>query len=142
MQIRRLTIDEYEAMTELWRRAGLPFRPRGRDSKESIVIEMAANPEFFLGAFDQDRLIGVVILSCDMRKGWINRLATDPEYRSQGVARALIAQSERILRTSGIRVFCALIDADNTASKELFRKCGYTEHDDIAYFSKREAEET
>jgi ribosomal protein S18 acetylase RimI-like enzyme len=102
---------------------------------------MKANPEFFLGAFKRGHLIGVVILSCDMRRGWINRLAVDPEYRSQGVASALIMKSERTLRTSGVRIFCALVDADNTASKELFRKCGYVEHDEIAYFSKRDHEE-
>jgi ribosomal protein S18 acetylase RimI-like enzyme len=141
MHIQRLTINDYEAIINLWERAKLPFRPHGRDSKESISKEMNANPEFFLGVFERDRLVGVAILSCDMRKGWINRLAVDPEYRSQGVAKALIMESERILRTCGIKLFSALIDDDNTASKELFRKCGYIEHHGIAYFSKRDNEE-
>lgn len=138
MQIRRLTVGEYEAITSLWKRARLPFKPHGRDSRKSIAKEMATEPEFFLGAYEQDQLIGVAIVSSDMRKGWINRLTVDPEHRSQGVARALIAESERILKTRGVRVFCALIEADNKSSKELFRKCGYTESRDIAYFSKRD----
>jgi ribosomal protein S18 acetylase RimI-like enzyme len=138
MQIRRLTVGEYEAITNLWKRARLPFKPHGRDSRKSIAKEMAAEPEFFLGAYEQDQLIGVAIVSSDMRKGWINRLAVDPEHRSQGVARALITESERILKARGVRVFCALIEADNSSSKELFEKCGYTESQDIAYFSKRD----
>lgn len=141
MRTQRLNINDYEAIINLWKGAKLPFKPHGRDSKESISREMTANPEFFLGAFERGRLIGVVILSCDMRKGWINRLAVDPEYRSQGVARALITESERTLRTRGVRLFCALIDADNTLSKELFKRCGYVEHHDITYFSKRDREE-
>jgi ribosomal protein S18 acetylase RimI-like enzyme len=141
MRIRRLTLDDYEAIIKLWKGAKLPFKPRGRDSKESISGEMTSNPEFFLGAFDRGRLIGVVILSCDMRRGWINRLAVDPEYRGQGVATALIAKAERTLRTRGVRLFCVLIDADNTLSKELFKKCGYVEHHGITYFSKRDDEE-
>jgi ribosomal protein S18 acetylase RimI-like enzyme len=141
MQNRRLTINDYEAITELWKKAKLPFRPKGRDSREAIFNEMAVNPEFFLGAFERDRLIGVVIISCDIRKGWINRLAVDPKYRYRGVAKMLIAESERILRARGVRLFGVLINADNVSSKELFRKCGYVEHHDIAYFSKRDSEE-
>jgi ribosomal protein S18 acetylase RimI-like enzyme len=141
MQNRRLTINDYEAITELWKKAKLLFRAKGRDSREAISSEMAANPEFFLGAFERDRLIGVVIISCDIRKGWINRLAVDPEYRYRGVAKTLIAESERILRARGVRLFGVLIDADNSSSKELFRKCGYVERHDIAYFSKRDSEE-
>jgi ribosomal protein S18 acetylase RimI-like enzyme len=140
MQIRKLTAKDYDTMTSLWKRAKLPFRPEGRDSRESIARQMNLNPDFFLGAFEQDRLIGVAVLSCDMRKGWINRLAVAPECRRKGVARALITESEGTLRTRGINLFCALIDADNTPSKELFKKCGYAEHNDIAYFSKRDSE--
>lgn len=141
MKIRSLSISEYENIINLWKRAELPFRPCGRDSRESISKEMTTNPDFFEGAFEDGRLIGVVILSCDMRKGWINRLAIDPDYRSQGIAKALIAESERILRARGIRLFCALIEASNVPSKKLFKECGYTEGQEIAYFSKRDDEE-
>ena len=141
MEIRRLTIDNYEEMTKLWSKARLPFRPSGRDSREAIAAEMKANPDFFLGAFEGDRLVGLVVVSCDLRKGWLNRLAVDPSHRHRGVAKDLIAEVEKALRKRGIRIFCALIEEYNTASKELFKKCGYVEHRDIIYFSKRESDE-
>jgi len=138
MEIRKLTIDNYEEMVKLWSKADLPFKTKGRDSKKAIAAQMAANPEFFLGAFEGNRLVGTVVISCDMRKGWINRLAVDPAYRQRGIAKALIAESEKVLRKYGIRIFCALIEDYNLASKELFNECGYVEHRDIIYFSKRE----
>ncbi|MDH7477151.1 MAG: GNAT family N-acetyltransferase [Candidatus Bathyarchaeota archaeon] len=141
MEIRNLTVDDYEAIINLWSKAKLPFKPKGRDSKEAITGQMKANPDFFLGAFDGNRLIGTVIVSCDVRKGWINRLAVDPEYRLRGVAKSLIIESEKILRRHGIRIVCALIEDYNVASKRLFKKLGYVEHRDIIYFSKRESEE-
>jgi len=131
----------YEEIIKLWSKAGLPFKPKGRDSKDAAASQITANPEFFLGAFKDGRLVGAVVISCDLRKGWINRLAVDPGYGHRGVAKALIAESEKILRKHGIRIFCALIEDYNVASKELFRKCGYVEHRDIIYFSKRDSNE-
>ncbi|HVP92324.1 MAG TPA: GNAT family N-acetyltransferase [Acidobacteriota bacterium] len=141
MEIRKLTVSDYKEITSLWSRAKLPFKPKGRDSEEAIAAEMEANPEFFIGAFEDDRLIGAVIITCDMRKGWINRLAVDPDYRKHGVAKILVAESEKILRKHGIRIFCALVNDDNAASQALFKKCGYVKHRDITYFSKRDGDE-
>jgi len=141
MEIRNLTIEDYKEILGLWSKAGLPFKPRGRDSYEAIKAEMNANPDFFLGAFEGGKLVGTVIISSDMRKGWINRLAVDPSYRNRGIAKAMIAKAEEILRRRGIKLFCALIEDYNTASKELFKKCGYVEHRDILYFSKRDTNE-
>jgi ribosomal protein S18 acetylase RimI-like enzyme len=141
MEIRKLTISDYEEITKLWSRAKLPYKPKGRDSKEAIAIEMKANPEFFLGVFEDNRLVGTVIISCDMRRGWINRLAVDPDYRRRGVAKILVAESEKALRKHGVRIFCALVDDDNTASQTLFKERGYVGHRDIIYFSKRDGGE-
>jgi len=140
MEIRRLTLKDYDELIELWSKASLPFRPEGRDRKQAITAEIKANPDFFLGAFKDRVLIGAVIVTCDLRKGWINRLAVDPECRRRGVARALIEESERVLRKHGIRLFCALIEESNATSRELFKNCGYVEHQDILYFSKRDSD--
>ncbi|MEM3616722.1 MAG: GNAT family N-acetyltransferase [Candidatus Bathyarchaeia archaeon] len=141
MEIRKITITHYEELVNLWLRAGLPFKPKGRDSREVIARQMSANPEFFLGAFENGRLVGAVIISSDGRKGWINRLAVDPDFRRRGVAKTLITEAERVLESHGLKIFCALIEDENEASKRLFRKCGYVEHRDIIYFSKRESDD-
>lgn len=141
MQIKELTINDYEKLVNLWLRAGLPFKPKGRDNRKAIEMQIRANPDFFLGAFEGDRLVGTVIVSSDMRKGWINRLAVDPDYKRRGIAKTLIAEAEKILRKRGIQIFCALIEGYNKESRELFKKCGYVEHHDILYFSKRDSDE-
>ena len=138
MQIRRLTIKDYDALVSLWSRAGLPFKPEGRDSKECVEKQIAVNPDFVYGAFSDGRLVGTIMLSSDLRKGWVNRLAVDPDYRRRGVAIALIEESEKTLRKHGLKIFCSLVEDSNKPSKSLFRKCGYTEQRSITYFSKRD----
>jgi len=142
IEIRTLTIKDYYAMVELWKRAGLPFKPRGRDSKHMIEKQMKAFPEFFIGAFREDKLVGVVIGSYDGRmKGWINRLAVDPAYRRQGIAQQLIGHVEEALEKHGAAIFCALIETPNEESVKLFQKMGYIAHKDILYITKRKSQE-
>jgi len=142
MKIRRLGIADYDQIVELWKRSGLPFKPSGRDRKGAVQAQMAADPDFFLGAFEDNRLVGVVVATSDGRKGWINRLAVDPNFRRMGVAEKLILKAENVLHKHGIRMFCVLIDDDNKSSKQLFKKCGYKEHRDIVYFRKKPSDRT
>jgi len=134
-------MNNYKDIVGLWKEAKLTYKYRGRDSAEAIEVQISKEPEFFLGAFEDHKLVGVVIISCDQRKGWINRLSVHPEHRHKGIAKALIAESEKKLRKRGVKVFCALVEDYNVASKELFNECGYTEHGDIIYFSKRDSDE-
>jgi ribosomal protein S18 acetylase RimI-like enzyme len=94
-----------------------------------------------LGAYDNGKLVGVVLLTDDGRKGWINRLAVDPDYRRKGIAKSLIDKSEEIFRERGIHLFAALIEDWNIPSQELFHSKGYNKHNDIFYFTKRDSDE-
>ena len=142
IEIRTLTIKDYEAMVELWKRVGLPFKPRGRDTKRMIERQMRALPEFFIGAFHEDKLVGVVIGSYDGRmKGWINRLAVDHAYRRQRIAQQLISHVEEALEKRGAAIFGALIETPNEESVRLFQKMGYITHREILYVTKRKSEE-
>ena len=41
--IRLLTIEDYDALLDLWQRAGLhSLRPKGRDSREAIAGQLAS----------------------------------------------------------------------------------------------------
>ena len=139
-EIQRLTIKDYEAMINVWKLAGLPHRPMGRDSRENTATQMDLHPDFYLGAFIGKKLIGVTITSYDNRmKGWINRLAVDPAYQGQGVAERLVRTAEVSLKKHGAKIFCALIELPNDRSIRLFQRMGYSVHKDIVYVTKRES---
>jgi ribosomal protein S18 acetylase RimI-like enzyme len=139
MHLRRLTIDDYPELVKLWKRAGLPYKPKGRDSRAHLGREIAANPEFFIGAFDRDLMAGAILASHDGRKGWLNRVAVDPDYRRQGLARKLTLAGEKALRRHGIKIFGLLIHSYNKASLNLAQSMGYRIHRDILYLTKRDS---
>lgn len=139
--IRRLTIEDYDAVIALWQRAGLTsLRPAGRDSREAFAKQLAGG-QIAIGLEEDDRLIGVVVATHDTRKGWINRLAIDPDFRRRGYAQRLVEAAEAALRESGLTLIAALIEGDNDASLALFKRLGYAVHTDIYYVSKRDSSE-
>jgi len=136
-KIRKLTIDDYDGLISLWERSKLPHRPKGRDSREAMKAEMERDETFFLGMFDGEKMIGSILGSSDGRKGWINRLAIDPNYRGKGLAGILIKECEKCLYDLGLKVIAALIEGDKKSSESAFAKAGYAYAGDIKYYSKR-----
>lgn len=140
MKIRKMEASDYESVIALWRRARLPFEREGegaeRDSPSAIAQQIKQSGHLMLVAEADGKIMGVIFGSHDGRKGWINRLAVDPNYRRQGIAKRLIQAVEAALLKEGIHIFAALIEEDNKLSMELFKKLGYEERRDIIYFRK------
>jgi len=125
VQIRSLRRSDYDTMIELFQISGLNPKTKGRDSPRSFSEQLRRNRGSYLGAFDADRLVGVVLGTSDGRKAWINRLAVHPDYRRRSIAARLVRACERVLRQQGLKMFAALIEPENRASEALFRSLGY-----------------
>ncbi len=141
IEYRTLGPKDYDDIISVWKRGGLPYKPRGRDRREEISQQMELDPDMFLGCFVGGELAGLVIGSYDQRKGWINRLAVLPEHQRKGIARALVKKIEDNLKKKGFRIIATLIESDSPGSMELFTDAGYVKHDDIYYLTKRESDD-
>jgi len=136
--VRLLTTSDYSRIVALWQAAGLHIRPTGRDSEEAFERQMAGGLQTAIGIeIENGDLIGVVLVTHDGRKGWINRLAVRPDWRRQGVAKQLITAAEDVLHQQGIDVIAALIEPGNTPSLACFLGSGYEEYVGLHYVSKR-----
>ena len=129
--------NDYEALIRLWEAAGLPYKPRGRDSRDQYLTQLEMEMLAFLGLFDGDDLIGMILVTHDGRKGWLNRLAIAPSHRRRGLGRRLIIAAENWLSDRGIRLFACQIEGYNDVSREVFRRCGYELFAGVQYYSKR-----
>ena len=139
--LRHLTVDDHAAILALWQRAGLhSIRPEGRDSRSEFEKQFAGG-QIAIGLEEDGQLIGVVIATHDTRKGWINRLAIDPDQRRKGYGEQLACAAEEALRAAGLKLIAAFIEESNTASLSLFDKLGYAVHRSIYYVSKRDSNE-
>ncbi len=141
IKIRRLTFRDYDKMVEIWKYSGLPFKPKGRESRISIKKQIEETPDLFLGAEEDGELIGVIIASSEGRKGWLNRIAVIPEKRGKGIAKALTTRAEEALKKRGIKIVAILIHKSNIPSIEVAESLGYIPAPDILYLTKRESED-
>jgi ribosomal protein S18 acetylase RimI-like enzyme len=141
--IRRLHLEDYAELLALWRRAGLgSIRPHGRDSRAAMGRQLASGVMTILGLEVDGRLVGAAVATHDSRKGWINRLAVNPDYRRRGYGLRLIEASEAVLRDQGMSIIAVLIESGNDASFALFQGAGYLDAgSDIHYLAKRDSED-
>jgi N-acetylglutamate synthase len=138
IQIVRLEISSYDEIISIWDKSGITAHCGWRDTRDEIKRQINSGVVTFFGAKVAGALVGVVLCSDDMRRGWINHLAVIPEYRKQGIAQLLIEESEKYFESKKLKVITALVEGTNIPSQKLFEKTGYLElFPGLKYYSKR-----
>ena len=99
MQIRDLTSANIGAATAFWFRAGLtrPWNPPELDLQRAFDGVTSS----VLRTFDNDRLIGTVMVGHDGHRGWVSYLAVDESQRGTGLGRQMMSATENWLREHG-----------------------------------------
>lgn len=79
--------------------------------------------------------VAVVIPKADARRGFVfvDELLVLPEFRRQGVARALLARVEQLAREGGWAGVRLLARPENEAARRLYAQLGYTESLSVFY---------
>lgn len=139
IKIRKFKIKDYNEIIALWEKASLPYKPRGRDSRNNIEKQIKQANTIYLVAELNNIIIGSVFGTHDSRKGYINRLAVMPAFQNRGVGRQLVNEVEKHMHRIGIGIITSLVEDWNKTSLKAFQRMGYKKHKDIIYFSKRKS---
>jgi GNAT superfamily N-acetyltransferase len=137
--IRRLHADDYDLILDLWVECGLPFDTVTGGERCRMYSELSASHCAWFGLETEEKLVGVVTVRYDGRRGWLERLGVIPDYRAHGLAAVLIEAAERWLAQFGEMVICALIDEKNAPAMTAFEKADYTCMPSIAFWSTGDA---
>lgn len=116
-----------EEVVALWEAAGLT-RP-WNDPRRDIERKLRVQPELFLVALDDQRVIGTVMAGYDGHRGWLSYLAVDTAARRLGVGRALVAEAERRLADMGCPKVQLLVRPENAAARGFYDALGYESFD-------------
>ena len=137
-EIRTVTIEDYDALLELWnsteqsRRALNPVD----DSRDGIDRYLKRNPTTCFAAVMNGNIVGVILSGHDGRRGIIHHLCVHPDYRRMGIASRLVAMAEEALRKEGIQKVFGLVFKDNDVANMFWETQGYTARTNLNYRNK------
>jgi ribosomal protein S18 acetylase RimI-like enzyme len=127
MHIRPFQIEDYDAVTDLWKATGLHLNRS--DSVEGIRRKLERDADLFLVAVEDGAIIGVVMGAYDGRRGWINHLAVSYSHQGQGVGRHLMQEVESRLRAKGCDKVNLLVEPANIGVPAFYERLGYQRRD-------------
>jgi ribosomal protein S18 acetylase RimI-like enzyme len=135
MKIREFKIDDYPAIRDLWHAAGLIFRPG--DELEDVNLKLQRDPDLFLVAEQDNKVVGSVMGGWDGRRGWIYHLAVKPEHQRKGIGLGLVREVEKRLVAKGAKKVNAQVYKWNGKSLEFFNAIGYEAQPDLVMIGKQ-----
>ena len=136
--IRPVTIEDYDAVFELWNSAEQTKRALNPvdDSREGIDRYLKRNPNTCFAAVSDGKIIGVILTGHDGRRGIIHHLCVHPGCRRKGIAGRLVAQAEEALHREGIQKVFGLVFKDNDAANSFWEDQGYSLRTNLNYRNK------
>ena len=136
MNIRKMTINDYEDVYELWANtSGMGMRSID-DSKEGIEKYLNRNPETCFVAEGENEIVGVILSGHDGRRGYIYHTSVKETTRKNGVGKALVNGAMEALKAEGINKVALVAFNTNELGNSFWEAQGFGERKDLVYRNK------
>ncbi len=123
-----------KALIELWRKCNLVV-PQN-DPTEDIQKKLEFQPDLFLIALLDGKLIGSVMVGYEGHRGWLNYLAVLPDNQKRGYGRRLVEKAIMELEKLGCLKLNVQIRESNISAVRFYERLGFKE-DHVVSFSLR-----
>ena len=140
MFIRKMTVDDYDAVYSLWMSCVGMGLNNLDDSKEGIDKFIRRNPDTCLVAENDSAILGVIMIGNDGRRGYIYHTAVHPDYRKQGIAKKLVDYAMNELSALGINKVALVVFDRNKTGNAFWESQRFTVRNDLVYRNKALAE--
>jgi ribosomal protein S18 acetylase RimI-like enzyme len=127
---------DYQQVYDLWLSIEKGVHIGRSDTLEEIKKKIAHDPDLFLVAECENRIIGSVIGGYDGRRGLIYHLAVHASFRGQGLGSQLMHRVEERLRAKGCLKSYLLVTSDNLEVEDYYQKRGWYHMDSIHLLGK------
>lgn len=136
MTYRVMTVDDYDAVYDLWINTHGMGLNTADDSREGIDRFLKRNPMTCFVALDGSRVIGVILSGNDGRRGYIYHTAVLPQYRKRGIGKALVEHAMAALEKEGINKTALVVFERNETGNAFWERIGFKTREDLNYRNK------
>ncbi len=118
---------DYDAVFALWKSIGPGVNISPSDTREEIAKKLQRDPDLFLVAEENGKIIGTVLGGYDGRRGLVYHLAVAESCRGNGLGTALMNELESRLKAKGCYKYYLLVTPDNLGVMVFYRRMGWEE---------------
>ena len=134
MDIRVMTIGDYEKVYGLWRTIrGFGIRSVD-DSREGIERFLRRNPTTSITAWDGEELIGAILCGHDGRRGCLYHVCVRRDYRMRGIGKAMVVYAMNALKEEQISKVSLIAFTKNDVGNAFWNRIGWTKRLDLNYY--------
>lgn len=133
MQIRTMTIADYEKVYALWMSCkNMGFNDID-DSKEGIIRFLERNPNTSFVAMENDELLGIILGGHDGRRGYIYHMSVAENHRKKGIGSSLVEKCLESFKNEKISKVALLVFKYNETGNAFWEKQGFILREDVNY---------
>ena len=136
MQIRIMTINDYENVYNLWLSCKGIGLNNLDDSKSGIEKFLKRNPETCFVAIENEETVGSIGAGNDGRRGYIYHTAVSPKHQRKGIGRKLVEAAMNALEEQGINKVALVVFEHNNSGNGFWEKIGFDKRNDLIYRNK------
>lgn len=134
VQIKPMTIDHYDEIFAMWQITSKRALSKA-DQRDEIERYLKRNAGLSQIAVADGKIVGTVLAGHDGRRGFIHHMAVMPEYRRNGIAKAMATTAIEKLAEEGIVKTHIFTYCDNNAGQGFWSSLGFEKRDDIFVYS-------
>lgn len=134
MEIRIMTIGDYEQVSHLWHQIeGFGIRTLD-DSKEGVERFLKRNPGTSVVAWEDGRVVGAILCGHDGRRGCMYHVCVAKDCRDRGIGRRMALTAMEALKAEGICKVSLIAFKTNAGGNRFWKNAGWTFRDDLNYY--------
>jgi len=116
---------DYDAVIRFWEGIEKGIHLGASDASAEIQKKIQRDPDLFLIAESDHKIVGTVIGGFDGRRGMIYHLAVAVSFRGLGIGNRLMSEVEARLRTKGCLKCYLLVLQDNIGAAVFYEHLGW-----------------
>lgn len=134
MEIRTMTIEDYDGVYKLWMTIkGFAIRSID-DSRDGVEAFLRRNPTTSIVAIEDEHIVGAILCGHDGRRGCFYHVCVEDGYRMRGIGKSMVVMAMQALEKEKINKVSLIAFTQNDIGNSFWKGIGWKQREDLNYY--------